>query len=191
MVLTMLRNAISGGNTLGPLICGFIVSNLSWRWHKWIAVILTGLNFLTILLFVPETRYQRENSTTTDGDVSEAIFSPPEKIVGVDVMPTTEASDDGSENQQLDKKTWAQELTLWSGVPDTNLLKMFIRYVMVDLYMKSNVMLIRKQPIPYAGLSLCRFLVSLLFYFSCHCSSGEHLKPICIAGAPIQVESSN
>jgi MFS family permease len=27
-------NSISGGNTIGPLICGFVVQNIGWRWHK-------------------------------------------------------------------------------------------------------------------------------------------------------------
>jgi MFS family permease len=29
-------NFISGGNTIGPLICGFIASTVGWRWHKWL-----------------------------------------------------------------------------------------------------------------------------------------------------------
>lgn len=31
--------------------------------------------------------------------------------------------------EQAPKKTYVQELSLWSGLPDTNLFKMFIRYV--------------------------------------------------------------
>ena len=30
--LGLYMNAIAGGNTLGPLICGFVVTGLSWRW---------------------------------------------------------------------------------------------------------------------------------------------------------------
>ena len=43
MLMDFDRNAISGGNTIGPLICGFVVQSLGWRWHKWIAVIFTGM----------------------------------------------------------------------------------------------------------------------------------------------------
>ncbi|KAF2436447.1 MFS general substrate transporter [Tothia fuscella] len=52
-------NSISGGNTIGPLICGFVVESIGWRWHKWMAVIFTAINFLAVLFFVPETRFDR------------------------------------------------------------------------------------------------------------------------------------
>lgn len=31
-MLGIYMNAIAGGNTVGPLICGFVVTSLSWRW---------------------------------------------------------------------------------------------------------------------------------------------------------------
>ncbi|OAL06115.1 MFS general substrate transporter [Phaeosphaeriaceae sp. SRC1lsM3a] len=113
-------NAISGGNTLGPLICGFIVSNLSWRWHKWIAVILTALNFLCVVLFVPETRYQRlENSAGDDETMTET------QDKAIHTKAVRRPSEESIE--QAPKKTYVQGLSLWSGLPDTNLFKMFIR----------------------------------------------------------------
>ncbi len=128
----MYMNFISGGNTLGPLVCGFVITGLSWRWHKWIAVILTGLNFLTVLLFVPETRYYREGGVEVgDGmgrDVVEGVDpdANPDKAAPVVGESEEEAAQDS--RQTLPKKTWAQELSLWSGVaPDTNLVKIFVR----------------------------------------------------------------
>lgn len=50
-------NAISGGNTVGPLICGFVVESLGWRWHKWMAAIFTLANWLVVLFFVAEPRW--------------------------------------------------------------------------------------------------------------------------------------
>ena len=125
-----LRNAIAGGNTVGPLICGFIVTNLSWRWHKWIAVMLTGFNFVTILLFVPETRYHREHGNEAGVDDGVTVYPSQDKIAHVDLKSIRRPSEDDTE--QLPRKTWRQELSLWSGIPDTNLLKMFIRYVPFD-----------------------------------------------------------
>ncbi|KAH7405907.1 major facilitator superfamily domain-containing protein [Phaeosphaeria sp. MPI-PUGE-AT-0046c] len=113
-------NAISGGNTIGPLICGFIVSNLNWRWHKWIAVILTAINFLCVVLFVPETRYQRlENSTGDDQIVTKT------RDKEVHTKSVRRPSEESIE--QLSRNTYIQELSLWSGLPDTNLFKMFLR----------------------------------------------------------------
>jgi MFS family permease len=114
-------NAISGGNTFGPLICGFIVSNLSWRWQKWVSVIFTALNFFTILLFVPETRYRRET-----GQASVPACTSNEKIVTVDEK-LIQPSSAGITSEKPLKTTWKQELSLWSGVSETNLAKMFVR----------------------------------------------------------------
>ncbi|KAF1940505.1 MFS general substrate transporter [Clathrospora elynae] len=122
-------NAIAGGNTLGPLICGFVITNLSWRWYKWIAVILTGLNFLAILLFVPETRYQREEFN----EVGVAICPSREKVIAADEKFLWQDSDDGLRHQ-VSRKTWRMELSLWSGAPNMNLAKMFVRPFPMLLY---------------------------------------------------------
>jgi MFS family permease len=117
-------NAIAGGNTLGPLICGFIVSNLSWRWHKWIAVMLTALNFVCVVLFVPETRYQRSEKGHEDGV---CVAPSQDKVIHADMNSVRRTSDESV--LQVPKKTFVQELSLWSGTSRTNLFKMFIRCV--------------------------------------------------------------
>lgn len=123
-------NFISGGNTVGPLICGFIVTSLSWRWHKWIAVVFTAINFFTVLLFVPETRYFRDgNQNVAAGDRSIASSSEEDQI-GAAAKPHDSTKEIASLSAlpPVPKKTWAQEMSLWSGLaPDTNLFKMFIR----------------------------------------------------------------
>ncbi|KAG7292842.1 hypothetical protein NEMBOFW57_002887 [Staphylotrichum longicolle] len=128
-------NFISGGNTVGPLVCGLVITGLSWRWHKWIAVIFTAINFVTVLLFVPETRYYRDaNEDRVDGERREGVLSSSTEHVEAQTEPkkTATVSETVEEEQSppstVPKKTWIRELSLWSGVaPDTNLLKMFIR----------------------------------------------------------------
>lgn len=132
-------NSISGGNTIGPLFCGFVISGLSWRWHKWIAVIFTAINFFTVLLFVPETRYFRdENQNVAASNNNSTASLPSEESPG---FGTTDSNKRGSvhdltkelpaapaTNTPIPKKTWRQEMSLWSGIaPNTNLPKMFIR----------------------------------------------------------------
>jgi len=142
-------NAISGGNTIGPLICGFVVqgspavylklfnlnipadfhAGVGWRWHKWLAVICTGINFLAVLLFVPETQYNRDIGKSLRANTSDTTLQSDdvlEKTVSLTAreLPGSPAS----EQIQVPKKTYVQEISLWSGTPsDTNLLKMFIR----------------------------------------------------------------
>ncbi|KAK3329927.1 major facilitator superfamily domain-containing protein [Apodospora peruviana] len=141
----MYMNFISGGNTIGALICGFIITGLSWRWHKWIAVILTAINFLTVVFLVPETRYFRDENQNVAGGVRS-----PETTTHPDMIRTTASSKEelggagggsGAEEAgnvtlvEIPKKTWAQELNPWSGVAsDTNLFKMFIRPLPMFVY---------------------------------------------------------
>lgn len=121
-------NSITGGNTVGPLICGFIITSLSWRWHKWIAVILTALTFIIVVLFVPETRYFRDENQNVSG----SIGSSSEDQIGTaeqkkDTSNTTTEVPAETRNA-VPRKTWRQEMGLWSGLaPNTNLLKMFLR----------------------------------------------------------------
>ena len=133
-------NAISGGNTIGPLICGFVVQGLGWRWHKWISVILTAINFVAVLLFVPETRYDRSTITQSNIDSTSNLHQslPEPKEVTEDekkdstlAVTPTYSSDTP---QQLPKKTFLQDLSLWSGTASTNLLKMFIRPLPMFVY---------------------------------------------------------
>lgn len=129
-------NSIAGGNTIGPLVCGFIITGLSWRWHKWIAVVLTGLNFLAVLLFVPETRYFRDESLNVAGsmtlssDDDLAPASPGEKTAAGRAREV----ESSPPRPTVPKKTWAQELSLWSGTSNTNLLKMFLRPLPMFVY---------------------------------------------------------
>ncbi|OAA56241.1 Major facilitator superfamily domain, general substrate transporter [Niveomyces insectorum RCEF 264] len=156
-------NAIAGGNTIGPLICGFIVTGLSWRWHKWLAVILTALNFLAVLFGVPETRYLRDadqnvglspvdierlNGRSGGGEASAAAATatgntePGAQTGDVDdvekqtkstgqslpVPLTSPSSSSVSSVVAVPKKTWLQEISLWSGItPGTSLVRMFAR----------------------------------------------------------------
>jgi MFS family permease len=127
-------NFISGGNTIGPLLCGFITSGVGWRWHKWLAFILTFINFLAVVFVCPETRYDRSyletlpvsttaSSSSSIGKVSDEEEAPIEK--------TTSSNETEVQRQrpsQVPPKTYVQQLSLWSGVPkDTSLLRLFLR----------------------------------------------------------------
>ncbi|KAK5136176.1 hypothetical protein LTR08_004013 [Meristemomyces frigidus] len=144
-MLGIYMNAIAGGNTVGPLICGFVVTSLSWRWHKWMAFIFTAVNFVVVLLFCPETRYDRselsQDSATLPLNSKDSTTTPNEESwTGAPAEKTLSASSqeltaDDPAFPQLPKKTWLQELSLWSGVPkSTNLLTLFIRPFPLILY---------------------------------------------------------
>lgn len=122
-------NSIAGGNTIGPLICGFIITSLSWRWHKWIAVIFTAITFFTVLLFVPETRYFRDENQNVAGNMASGSEEDQVGLAGKQgSVKDTSTEVPAEARPAIPKKTWSQEMSLWSGfAPNTNLLKMFMR----------------------------------------------------------------
>jgi MFS family permease len=139
-MMSIYMNSISGGNTIGPLICGFVVQNIGWRWHKWIAVIFTAVNFLAVLFFVPETRYERDASkafaeASVSGMSSKEVISSDDegKLASSDDEAKVEkaifhVAKEVSGEAPVPKKTYIQQLSLWSGVPrDSSIFEMFIR----------------------------------------------------------------
>lgn len=116
---------------------------LTGRWYKWITAILTGINFVTVLLFVPETRYfreEKESQSDRDRGQEGVLTSSGEKAVEDPdsekaVRDTTGIGKGHFLLAAIAKKTWAEELSLWSGVaPDTNLFKMFVRPLPMFVY---------------------------------------------------------
>ncbi|KAK3049071.1 hypothetical protein LTR09_009725 [Extremus antarcticus] len=145
-MISIYNLAISGGNTIGPLICGFIITGTSWRVHKWIAFGLTFVNFVVVVLFCPETRYDRSGVRSIDSrggpassDTSPAASSAAEADHDSEKVHTTTAATERSEPSstydQLPKKSWRQQLSLYSGVPkDTSLVRLFIRPLPLIVY---------------------------------------------------------
>ncbi|KAM5538333.1 hypothetical protein V8D89_007935 [Ganoderma adspersum] len=67
--------AIMAGITLGPLICSYVIQNLSWQFGFWFVSIPLGLNAIAVFFFVPETTFDREaamkrQKTKQDNDTS-------------------------------------------------------------------------------------------------------------------------
>lgn len=59
-----------GGATLGQTALGFVTEGAGWRWAYWVTFIACGLNMLTMLLWLPETTFQRGLTVgITAGDV--------------------------------------------------------------------------------------------------------------------------
>lgn len=135
--------AISGGNSLGPLICGFITETIGWRWQKWTAAIFTGVTFLVVVIFLPETRYDRDYSASlatkhddasmewkeADGDST----SRPKPSLQAKAKAEAEAEADADAatseaRPQLPRKSYLSQISLFSGLPpSTSLLTLFLR----------------------------------------------------------------
>ncbi|KAK3395451.1 major facilitator superfamily domain-containing protein [Sordaria brevicollis] len=136
-VMGVYMNFIAGGNTIGPLICGFIVAEYSWRWHKWLTFILTLVSFLAVVFLVPETTYIRYGQYASDSDSSRgstpglAARLQAEKRYGATRARAARSHlghVDESQTPHLPKKSWVEELSVWPvAVPGTPLWKLFFR----------------------------------------------------------------
>ncbi|KAK7513254.1 major facilitator superfamily domain-containing protein [Phyllosticta citriasiana] len=130
--------SISGGNTIGPLICGFIAETIGWRWHKGIAAIAVGINFLLVVFFVPETSYDRDGPGTLSPSLSTE-----KEIVKEDVLTATVSRKTAIRAsqppmnlpEQIPKNTYRQSIKLFSAPrPQASLLHLFVRPFPLSAY---------------------------------------------------------
>ncbi|KAK3078989.1 hypothetical protein LTS18_006040, partial [Coniosporium uncinatum] len=114
-MMGLYMNAISGGNTIGPLVCGFVVTGASWRVQKWLAFGLVAVNFLAVVLFVPETQYDRDITKSFGpvddrGPVVGAVSADEEGPLAKTASTTLGVTELGDALAQTPKKTWMQEM---------------------------------------------------------------------------------
>ncbi|KAK8176246.1 major facilitator superfamily domain-containing protein [Phyllosticta citribraziliensis] len=130
--------SISGGNTIGPLICGFIAETIGWRWHKGIAAIAVGINFLLVVFFVPETSYDRDGPDTLS-----ASSSTDKEIAKEDILASTMSRKTAIRASQppmnlpdqIPKNTYGQSIKLFSCPrPQASLLHLFARPFPLSAY---------------------------------------------------------
>ncbi|KIW87102.1 uncharacterized protein Z519_12213 [Cladophialophora bantiana CBS 173.52] len=125
---------IYGGNSLGTVISGFIVQGVGWRWTSGVIAIVAGINMITIFFCFPETRYNRSldsvatratapthTHTAEDNDVTGKSETTVEHINTI--------TDDSAIAPFLTgtKKTYWQELSLWSGRANHSFVNHLIR----------------------------------------------------------------
>ncbi|KAK4942089.1 hypothetical protein LTR10_018125 [Elasticomyces elasticus] len=130
-----------GGNSLMPLISGFVIDGAGWRWFCWLCAILSGINFLAIFFFVEETRFDRTTTPLTVQNshaVPEKSSPDPqmEQLEKPELCTTEEASPPAVSDSQLTgvKKTYIQGLSLWSGVSEISFFSHFMRPYLMIVY---------------------------------------------------------
>ncbi|CAK7204889.1 hypothetical protein SEUCBS139899_007651 [Sporothrix eucalyptigena] len=99
------------GNSVGPLIGGFVAETIGWRWFLWLSTILSGITFAAVVLFVPETRFKRKYD---DGIIPTNGREVESKSPALEIEQT---SADGNSLVPA-RKTYWQQLSLWSGIPE-------------------------------------------------------------------------
>ncbi|KAH9884634.1 MFS general substrate transporter [Cubamyces lactineus] len=116
--------SIMAGITLGPLICSYVIQNLSWEFGFWFVSIPLGLSVLMVFFFVPETTYKRADVTkvqslkrqsSDEGSMEKAIAaSDVESVNSGSSLPAP--------------PTYLSQLKIWHGaLSDESIWRIFLR----------------------------------------------------------------
>jgi hypothetical protein len=81
-----------GGNEVGPFLSSTIIQSLEMRWGFWIVGMFCFLNFITMVLYFPETQFRGPRPT---------ISNIPEN---------------GIAQVQVSKKTWREDFRVFNGI---------------------------------------------------------------------------
>ncbi|OBZ68455.1 hypothetical protein A0H81_11484 [Grifola frondosa] len=97
--------AIMAGITLGPLICSYVIQNLSWQWGFWFVSIPLGITVLLVFFFVPETTFDRTTAlSTAESDKSSSL----EKV-------SSSVEIESIERARSTPPSYLSQLKLWNG----------------------------------------------------------------------------
>ncbi|OJT13961.1 Protein HOL1 [Trametes pubescens] len=113
--------AIMAGITLGPLICSFVIQNLSWEFGFWFVSIPLGMTVIGVFFFVPETTFKREvtlnvlkRRNSDNGSL--------EKVAAASDVESVDAS------PQPTMPSYLSQLRIWNGTfTDVSMWKIFLR----------------------------------------------------------------
>lgn len=70
---------VLGGNEIGPLVSAYIIQALSVRWAFFIVAASIGVNMITLIFFMPETKFTGPRPAITIAGNDETTTTPPDK----------------------------------------------------------------------------------------------------------------
>ncbi|EXJ73904.1 uncharacterized protein A1O5_02198 [Cladophialophora psammophila CBS 110553] len=123
----------SAGN-FSPTICGPITENLGWRYLFHLCILFTGLQFILLFLFVPETQFRRDHRLDIDELASDNLEELAEiekrhasHIESQEIHKLGTTTGVFSSNGPGQEKTFLQELAVFTGkYCDDNFLQLVI-----------------------------------------------------------------
>lgn len=118
-----------GGINCGPLVNGYVITNLGWEFAFWIITPFLALSLILMIFFLPETMYDRPEVLETDsgaGAKEAAAFE--EQNEKGSVEQVEHAGGQREFTQYLPAKTFWEEVKPWSGyINKEPLWRIFIR----------------------------------------------------------------
>ncbi|KAK5468052.1 hypothetical protein LTS15_001025 [Exophiala xenobiotica] len=74
LALGIFALCIVAGAGLGQAALGYVTQGIGWRWAFWVTFIIAAINFVTMIIWLPETTYQRGLKVgVTAGDLERKI----------------------------------------------------------------------------------------------------------------------
>lgn len=126
--------ALSLGNSVAPIICGFLVQSKGWRIYHWLIMALCVFNLILVILFSPETAYARDlhlsvDVTGVNADTQNSISSENGESVRLEEMKGEVVMAETVSNSPVPpQKTLWQELKPWNSPrKDFNLSAAYLR----------------------------------------------------------------
>lgn len=122
-------------SNFASVITGPITTNLGWRSLFYMCVAILGFQLILLFLFVPETQYRRDSRYNTDELVDDNLenLARVEKrheqslIENVEIERTETVTSTRSQHHSRAKKTFVQELAIFTGTySEDNLLQLII-----------------------------------------------------------------
>ncbi|OQV05803.1 hypothetical protein CLAIMM_10473 [Cladophialophora immunda] len=112
--ISIINFILNSASSLASVICGVVFQKLGWLWLFHMFQIFLVVQFVLMFLFCPETTYIRDTRYNTDTAVDE-------KLQDLAVIEATHKEMVGEPGQgdRTDipkKKTFVQELAVWTGV---------------------------------------------------------------------------
>jgi MFS family permease len=130
---------VLGGNEIGPLVSAFIIQALSMRWAFFIIAISIFINQITLIFFMPETKFLgvRPQILAAAQSDEPAEKEQPDEGAKTRVDQVENSSDEHDSNQafEIPRKSYFKSLAFCSVVdPNVSLRKTFLRPFVLMAY---------------------------------------------------------
>jgi len=125
--IAVINFILNSASSLASIICGQVFQSLGWLWLFHMFQIFLVAQFILMFLFCPESTYIRDSRYDTDVVVNEKL----EELVVIEQEHKAQEGEPGQgTSEHVDvprKKTFVQELAVWTGVySHDNILKFLL-----------------------------------------------------------------
>ncbi|KEF61050.1 uncharacterized protein A1O9_02615 [Exophiala aquamarina CBS 119918] len=113
--IAVINFILNSASSLASIICGQVFQSLGWLWLFHMFQIFLVFQFVLMFLFCPESTYIRDARYDTDVVANEKL----DELVVIEQEHKAQEGEPGQGSHQVNiprKKTFVQELAVWTGV---------------------------------------------------------------------------